>query len=110
MKIGIYGTNQLKDPFSSSASRTTAGKTPLEYALVDPAATPLSSTITTNMTSWNAYASPWDTKKSLNAATSAWESVGGDKTRLNNVSLTDTLTDRTVTLNTLTDGVDGDQR
>jgi len=105
MKIGIYGTNQLKDPFSSSASRTTAGKTPLEYALVDPAATPLSSTITTNMTSWNAYASPWDTKKSLNAATSAWESVGGDKTRLNNVSLTDTLTDRTVTLNTLTDGV-----
>ncbi|MFD0898031.1 hypothetical protein [Loigolactobacillus binensis] len=105
MKIGVYGTDQLKDPFSSSASRTTAGKTPLEYALVDPAATPLASTLTTNMTSWNAYVSPWDTKQSLNTATSAWESVGGVKTRLNNISLADTLTDRTVTLNALTDGI-----
>lgn len=114
IKISAYGTDQLVDPFSSSANKETPGKTPVDYALIDPNKLDApqagdgsgKGSTTSNITSWNAYASPWDTKKSLNATvTSAWESVGGDKTRLNNVSLTDTLTDRTVTLNTLTDGV-----
>lgn len=107
--IGItaYSTSQMVDPFSTTAAsnKGTAGKTPMDYALVKSGSTGIASTVTSNMTSWNAYASPWDTKKSLNTATSAWESVVGDKTRLDNVSLADTLTDRTVTLDTLTDGV-----
>ncbi|MFD1318699.1 WxL domain-containing protein [Loigolactobacillus zhaoyuanensis] len=105
LKIDVFGTNQLIDPFSASASKSAAGRTPIDYALVSPSATPTPATVTSNITSWSAYASPWDTKKSLNAATSAWESVGGSKTRLNNVALNDTLTDRVVTLDVLTDGV-----
>lgn len=107
--IGItaYSTSQMVDPYSSTAAsnKGTAGKTPMDYALVKSGSTGTASTVTSNITSWNAYASPWDTKKSLNTATSAWESVGGDKTRLKNVSLDDTLTDRTVTLDALTDGI-----
>lgn len=107
--IGItaYGTDQLIDPFSAAASKSTPGKTPIEYALVNTSkvGSGVAGAVTSHITSWNTYVSPWDAKKAFNTATSAWESVGGDKTRLNNVSLTDTLADRTITLNTLTDGI-----
>ncbi|MFC6171139.1 hypothetical protein [Loigolactobacillus jiayinensis] len=88
--IGItaYNTNQLVDPFSATASNNkgTPGKTPMDYALVKSGSTGTAATVTSNITSWNAYVSPWDAKKTLNAAVSAWESVGGDKTRLTNVA------------------------
>ncbi|MFL2030315.1 hypothetical protein [Loigolactobacillus zhaoyuanensis] len=107
--IGItaYGTDQLINPYTSSTNKETPGKTPLDYALVraDAIGAGTAATVTSNITSWNAYASPWDAKKTLNTAVSAWESVGGDKTRVTNVALNDTLADRTVTLNALTDGI-----
>ncbi|QEA31132.1 autotransporter outer membrane beta-barrel domain-containing protein [Secundilactobacillus malefermentans] len=111
--LKMYGSSQLVDPFSINSSGTNftfdPGKSPVDYALVkkDQVSSGTNVPVTSTVKSWNAYASPWDTRSTnkLNTTTSSWESVDGQKTELPNVSQTDSLVDRLAKLDIKLDGL-----